>query len=98
AFDELVSVIDVEHQDPGAAVLQVVAAADTWQRGVEEFLPLLCARRHDEDDERDSDDRAKACHACNYSPPGLFVPGCHGLRPEGQPPRPVEHHATTVSA
>ena len=41
ALDELVPVIDVEDQDAGAAVVQVVAAADTRQRGVEEALRAL---------------------------------------------------------
>ena len=49
ALDELVPVIDVEDQDAGAAVAQVVAAADTRQRRVEEALRLLRLRSGDID-------------------------------------------------
>ena len=38
ALDEFVTAIDVEDEDAGAAVFQIVAAADSWQRGVQEAM------------------------------------------------------------
>src|SRR4051812_11889184 len=46
--NELVAVVDVEDDDAGAAVFQVVTATDAWQRRVQETLPLLrrCIAHH----------------------------------------------------
>ena len=49
ALDELVAVIDVEDEDAGAAVIEVVAAADARQCRVQKTLSLLGLRMRGDD-------------------------------------------------
>jgi hypothetical protein len=49
AFHELVTVVDVEDHDAGAAVVHVVAATDARQRRINESLNLLGVRMRRQD-------------------------------------------------